>query len=141
MPRAPKTKTRKKRDYVVGYAKPPLEAQFKLGNTAAVGHGRPRTLSELRELIQAIGAEPLTQDGLTRLEAKLRILFTSKNATDALTILQYGWGKVKEQIEIDDTGLTDDERAKRIALILERARQAGTGQAPSSDSTDDHPTT
>ena len=90
----------KKREYVVGKGKPPVEHQFKLGNVASVGHGRPRTLSELRELVQAIGSEPLTQDGLTRIEAKLRMLYSSKNATDTVTLLAYGYGKVKDDAEI-----------------------------------------
>ena len=114
----------------------PKEYQFKPGNTAAVGHGRPRTISELRELVQEIGAEGLTQDGLTRIAAKVRLLYASKNAGDTATLLAYGWGKPKQEIEIDDTnGLSDEQRAERIAILLDAARARRDGQAP--DSTDE----
>lgn len=72
--------------------------KFKPGNKAAVGHGRPRTLSELRELIQSIGSEQIQGADLTRLDLLLRGMYASRNASDRLTLLKYGWGNVPEEI-------------------------------------------
>ncbi len=53
----------------------PPQYHFKPGNKAAVGHGRPRTISALREYIQELGAQPSGHQDLTRLDVLLRQMF------------------------------------------------------------------
>ena len=93
--------TGKTREYRVGKGKPPTEFQFKPGNKAALGKGRPRNFTQLRALVQEIGAEELQGAGLTRIAAKVRALYASKNAGDNVTLLSYGWGRVPLPIQID----------------------------------------
>lgn len=69
--------------------------------------GRPKNLAQLRALVQELGNESLTAEGLTRLQVMLRGMFASKNASDKQTILEYGFGKVKQQVDINT--LSDDE--------------------------------
>jgi len=83
----------------VGPGHPPLEHRFREGNQAAVGHGRPRKLAELKELI----LETLAQDAglvegqrLTRAQAMIRLMI-SKSPSDRLAILEYAFGKVPTQ--------------------------------------------
>ena len=77
---------------------PPVEHRFKLGNKAAVGYGRPRTIGELREYIQQLGEQPSGLPELTRLDLLLRQMFASKNAGDRANVLKYGWGNVPQPI-------------------------------------------
>jgi len=77
---------------------PPVEHRFKLGNKAAVGHGRPRTIGELREYIQQLGEQPSGLPELTRLDLLLRQMYASKNAGDRANVLKYGWGNVPQPI-------------------------------------------
>jgi hypothetical protein len=77
---------------------PPIETRFKPGQSGNP-KGRPKDLKELRELAQAIGGENLGGTALTRIEAKLRAMSTSRNPRDSEIFLQYAYGKVKDQIE------------------------------------------
>ena len=77
---------------------PPAEHHFKPGNKAAVGHGRPRTIGELREHIQQMGDQPSGHPNLTRLDVLLRAMFGSKNSADRANMLKYGWGNVPQPI-------------------------------------------
>lgn len=72
---------------------PPVEHQFKPGQSGNP-KGRPRTIGELRELIQKIGEQPSGATDMTKLDVLLRQMFASKSATDRLNILKYGWGNV-----------------------------------------------
>ena len=72
---------------------PPVEHQFKPGQSGNP-KGRPRTIGELRELIQNIGEQPSGAKDMTKLDVLLRQMFASKSATDRLNILKYGWGNV-----------------------------------------------
>lgn len=76
----------------------PPQYHFKPGNKAAVGHGRPRTISALREYIQELGAQPSGHQDLTRLDVLLRQMYGSKNAGDRANVLKYGWGNVPQPI-------------------------------------------
>ncbi len=76
----------------------PAKFNFKPGNKAAVGHGRPRTIGELREYIQKLGEQPSGHPDLTRLDVLLRSMFGSKNAADRANMLKYGWGNVPQPI-------------------------------------------
>jgi len=127
---AKRKQTGNKREYRVGKGKPPPEYQFKPGNQAAKGHGRPKNFDQLRALVQEIGEEELTQDGLTRIAAKIRLMFSSKNAGDTQTLLAYGWGKPKEEIELtwrekaQELGYDPDELVHQTATAI---AELGTG--------------
>ena len=77
---------------------PPEEHRFKTGNKAGVGHGKPRTIGELREHIQLIGEQRSSVADMSRLDVLLRQMFGSKNAGDRATLLKYGWGNVPQPI-------------------------------------------
>jgi hypothetical protein len=81
---------------------PPEEHRWKAGDPSPNPKGRPRNLGQLRELIQQLGNETITQQGLTRLEALLRGMFAGRSASDKLHVLEYGFGKVPQPIEIHD---------------------------------------
>jgi len=82
---------------------PPAEYRFAPGNRAAVGHGRPRKLKELQDLIKDVMAQELNVSGerLTRIEAAIR-LGLSKNPT---VWLEYAFGKMP-QTNIDKVELS-----------------------------------
>jgi hypothetical protein len=63
--------------------------------------GRPKSFDELRALAQQIAADPLeTPEGrITRIEALLRVMSTSRNPADRALFLAYAYGKPKDQIE------------------------------------------
>lgn len=86
---------------------------------------------------------------LKKVKVKERILFTKGNDEPvkeieteielhdpqaALVHLGRHHKLFTDKMEMDDTGLSDDERARRIAAILDRARQKRTGQSSSGDS-------
>lgn len=86
---------------------------------------------------------------LKKVKVKERILFTKGNDEPvkeieteielhdpqaALVHLGRHHKLFTDKMEMDDTGLSDDERARRIAAILDRARQKRTGQSSGGDS-------
>src|SRR3990167_4568293 len=101
----PKPKTASKRRTVVpgagnGGIIPPIESRFGPGNQAAVGHGRPRKLQDLKELILETLAEDLTDANgrrltLTRAQAMIRTMLI-KSPTDRIALLEYAFGKVPQ---------------------------------------------
>lgn len=124
-----KPKTGKKREPgAVGPGRPPVEHQFKPGNRAAVGHGRPRKLAELKELILETLAEEVSGvvDGqrisLTRAQHMIRTMLI-KSPTDRIALLEYGFGKVPQQIDLNDiTGQSDSELIDEFTKLLDAAR-------------------
>lgn len=124
--RKAEAKTGKKRA-----SKPPVEHQFKPGNKAAVGHGRPRTISELRERIQELSEENVQgYKDLTRLDLLLRGMFASRNATDRNTLLKYGWGNVPDEMTLKGD-------AESPVKILVEYVDTPTTTAPAPGATDD----
>lgn len=61
---------------------------------------------------------------------------TSIRLAAADKILDRVLGKAKEQMILDDAGLTDTDRANRITALLERARQERARQVAQADSGD-----
>lgn len=95
----------------IGKGNPPVETQFQPGNTASVGVNKhPKTITELRALVQAIGEELTSDKTLTRLELLLRGQYAARNSSDKQTILAYGWGRVPQPVtfsEMSDEQLAD----------------------------------
>lgn len=73
---------------------------FVKGDKRINRYGRPRSHDKLRKLIQRIGGEQIEGSDLTRIEAMLRVMFASKAPADRAALLEHGWGKVKEQVEL-----------------------------------------
>ena len=100
---------------------PPPEHRFGPGNQAAVGHGRPRKLADLQELIRDTLAEDLTMidaDGrrvkLTRAQAMVRTMLV-KSPSDRIALLEYAFGKVSQMALTMDLSQLNDEQLLRLA--------------------------
>lgn len=66
--------------------------------------GRPKSFDALRKLAQSIAAEELQStdgDVITRIEALLRVMSTSRNPADRKTFLEYAFGKPKDEVELN----------------------------------------
>ena len=66
--------------------------------------GKPKDFLALRKLAQQIAAEELQStdgDTITRIEALLRVMSTSRNPADRKTFLEYALGKPKEEVQIN----------------------------------------
>lgn len=76
--------------------------RFVKGDKRINRKGRPKSFDALRKLAQQIAAEELQStdgDTITRIEALLRVMSTSRNPADRKTFLEYAYGKPKEEIE------------------------------------------
>lgn len=150
--RPARAKTAKKRQPgaspISGFVPPP-EHRFQPGNTAARGHGRPRKLEDLQELIKETLEEevPLRDengritDRLTRAQAMIRTMLV-KSPTDRVALLEYAFGKVPQHLTVEDvTHKPDSELVAELQSILDAAATparagdsggtpaAGTGKA------------
>lgn len=86
----------------IGYKRPPKDTQFGGKRANRQGKGKPKSMTALRKLAQSIAAEELQStdgDVITRIEALLRVMSTSRNPADRKTFLEYAFGKPKEEIE------------------------------------------
>ena len=66
-------------------------------------HGRPKSFDVLRKLAQRIAAESIAEKNsytVTRIEAMLLAMSSSKNPSDRRAFLEYAYGKVKDEIEL-----------------------------------------
>ena len=88
--------------YEVGKGKPPVDTRFGGKRANRQGKGKPKTFTALRKLAQQIAAEELQStdgDTITRIEALLRVMSTSRNPADRKTFLEYAFGKPKDEVE------------------------------------------
>ena len=111
--------------YEVGKGKPPVDTRFGGKRANRQGKGKPKTFTALRKLAQQIAAEELQStdgDTITRIEALLRVMSTSRNPADRKTFLEYAFGKPKEEIE--QTG------ESKIELIVKYATNDKPTEAP-----------
>ena len=112
--------------------------------------GRPKSFDALRELAQQIAHEEALSNGnpvvinghvATVAEMILRQWAASKNPQLVKAFIEIAFGKVPDEtrltgpnggpIQTEDVNLSDDERAKRITAILDKARARRAGQADS----------
>ena len=78
---------------------------FVKGDARINRYGRPKSFDILRKLAQRIAAEPIAEKNgytVTRIEAMLLAMSSSKHPSDRKTFLEYAYGKVKD--EIDNSG-------------------------------------
>jgi hypothetical protein len=80
------------------YRKP---GTFVKGDKRINRKGRPRSFEALRKLAQQVAAlELLEGEGLTRIEAMLRVMSTSRNPADRALFLAYAYGKPKDELQV-----------------------------------------
>lgn len=110
---------------------------FKKGDPRINRAGRPKNYDLLHEIAVRLCAEPAdlgdNPEGITQVEAIMRDWLHSRNYQKQLAVIQYAFGKVPEQIEVekkepnrviiewgDDPGFDDDEEqeAERRRLRL-----------------------
>ena len=80
---------------------------FKKGDKRINRKGKPKDFLALRKLAQQISAEALTAgDGetVTRIEAVLRVMSSSKNPADRALFLAYAFGKPKDEVDVTSGG-------------------------------------
>ena len=103
--------------------------------------GRPKSFDALRKLAQQIAAEDLQStdgDVVTRIEALLRVMSSSKNPADRALFLAYAFGKPKDELDLTTGGEpitkeVDNERFDRAIATLadalrEKLHNAGDGK-------------
>jgi hypothetical protein len=73
--------------------------RFVKGDKRINRRGRPRTFDALRKLAVKIAGENVPESEVTRIEAMLRVMSTSRNPADRALFLAYAYGKPKESIE------------------------------------------
>ena len=80
---------------------------FQKGDKRINRKGKPKDFLALRKLAQQISAEALTAgDGetVTRIEALLRVMSSSKNPADRALFLAYAFGKPKDEVDVTSGG-------------------------------------
>lgn len=82
------------------------KGRFTKGDKRINRKGRPKSFDALRKLAQSIAAEELQStdgDVITRIEALLRVMSTSRNPADRKTFLEYAFGKPKDEVDISNS--------------------------------------
>jgi len=87
---------------------------FKSGDKRINRKGRPKNFDQVRALAQKIADEALlTPEGkITRVEALLRVLTSSRAPADRALFLAYAYGKPKDEIALSGDG--------KITFVVER---------------------
>ena len=95
--------------------------------------GRPKDFDQLRSLVQELLGEKITvrkggqSTKLTRLENLILEMIAAKQAAEHTTVLQYGFGKVPDTVDITSKGesivLPPEKVAERVIQLLELAKQ------------------
>ena len=79
---------------------------FVKGDKRCNRKGRPKSFDKLRKLAIQIAGEQAGQTELTRVQLMLTAMASSKNAQDRKLFLEYAFGKVKEEIDVKNSGET-----------------------------------
>jgi len=102
---------------------------FVKGDARINRYGRPKSFDILRKLAQRIAAEPIAEKNgytVTRIEAMLLAMSSSKHPSDRKTFLEYAYGKVKDEIELGveiKTNLSPEQIAQKVASLLVLAQE------------------
>jgi hypothetical protein len=90
-----------------------LQPPFVKGDKRINRKGRPKSFDALRKLAIKIAGENLEPENITRIEAMLRVMSSSRNPADRALFLAYAYGKPKEQLDLTSGG-------EAITFIVER---------------------
>jgi hypothetical protein len=136
-----KAKGRKPANHAKKHAlTPEMEARKWKPGQSGNPKGRPKTHDELRELIQAISSEPvLDKSKYKRLETMLRSMFASKSAVDHIAVLEHGWGKVPQQVDLhaEITQRSDSDLIAEFQSLMDAARaRAGADDSGGAEAAD-----
>lgn len=66
--------------------------------------GRPKSFDALRKLAVKIAGENVPESEVTRIEAMLRVMSSSRNPADRALFLAYAYGKPKDEIDLTSGG-------------------------------------
>lgn len=119
----------------VGYKNPPKDTRFKKGQSGNP-KGRPKTFDQLRALAQQVAAENLGESGLTRIQAMLTAMSTSRNPRDREIFLQYAFGKVKDEVAVTATIDKIEAYTYGDAVAALAPRPVEDSQSPSENKSD-----
>jgi hypothetical protein len=101
---------------------PGNEYRFKSGYDSKRNyHGRPKDHDELRELIRDVAAELSQDKKYSRVYKKIQSMFDSRDPRDSIAVIEHGWGKVPEKLEIDDGKFK--EYQETLKRFLDKAKQ------------------
>lgn len=105
--------------------------RFIKGDKRINRHGRPRSFDALRKLAIRIAGENVPESEVTRVEAMLRVMSSSRNPADRALFLAYAYGRPKEQVELSGQTITKVliEYADSQDTPAETAQGAEAGQA------------
>lgn len=106
---------------------------FVKGDPRINRRGRPRTFDALRKLAIKIAGENVPESEVTRIEALLRVMSSSRNPADRALFLAYAYGKPKEQIEQEIKTEVTIKYAETGNNPAKVAPSAGTGQSDSEE--------
>ena len=81
-----------------------LQPPFVKGDKRINRKGRPKSFDALRKLAIKIAGENVPESEVTRIEAMLRVMSSSRNPADRALFLAYAYGKPKEQVDITTAG-------------------------------------
>ena len=80
---------------------------FVKGDKRINRNGRPKSFDALRKLAVKIAGETIpgaSGEEITRIEAMLRVLTSSKNPADRALFLAYAYGKPKDEVDLTSKG-------------------------------------
>lgn len=108
---------------------------FKKGDSRINRKGRPKDFDKLRELVKSIGHEAHPSgEGDTVVSEKIRRMYASDNPRDSEIILAYGWGKVKDEVDVTSGGeklqpelMRPSEIAASVAAIMATVKHDDPG--------------
>ena len=117
-------------EYKVGYKKPPINTRFgqpgatkKRGKRAKTfDELRAKTLGFLNEIATDKDGKQIIRNGVpqTNLDMLLNTMMRSDNPSQVQKLIEYGFGKVPDELRIDLSRLDDDELLKTVGPILAR---------------------
>ena len=81
---------------------------FTKGDKRINRNGRPKSFDQLRKLAQRIAAEDISPadaaEAITRIEAMLKTMSSSRNPADKALFLAYAFGKPRDEVDVTSGG-------------------------------------
>ena len=97
--------------------------QFVKGDKRINRKGRPRSFDALRKLAVKIAGENVPESEVTRIEAMLRVMSSSRNPADRALFLAYAYGKPKDEVDLTTGG-------EAITFVIKRQDDKGNSSTP-----------